>query len=434
MASIFKRNKRKKGEPYSVQYTDHLGRRKTVKGFTDKGLTEQLARKLEEDARKRRTGVVDVDAERLAEVADRPVDDALAAFAESLSERTANYRDKVLARVRVVLDGAGIGTLRGLDAEAVERFLKAYAAEKDLGPRTYNHYVQAADTFCNWCVRTKRLASNPLRGLDRRNAKVDVRHPRRALTSEEFARLLAAAENSPKSVQRIDGPTRARIYYLAYMTGLRKKELASLTPASFDLAGRPPTLKVAAADSKHRREDVIPLHPELVDRLRDWFAGLSPGRKLFPGLDRKKTQFMVRADLAAAGIPYRTEDGIADFHAAGRHTHITELLRNGVGLPQAMELARHSDVNMTMRYAHIGLGDQAAALAHLPTPSGSDALQMRCSSGGFGGRGVSPAVTTGEKKTAATPGDAGGYGGGCQPLAVTDGMEAGGIEPPSCER
>ena len=46
MASIYKRRKGK-NEPYSIQYIDHHGKRKTVKGFTDKGLTEQLAGKLE---------------------------------------------------------------------------------------------------------------------------------------------------------------------------------------------------------------------------------------------------------------------------------------------------------------------------------------------------------------------------------------------------
>lgn len=59
-------------------------------------------------------------------------------------------------------------------------------------------------------------------------------------------------------------------------------------------------------------------------------------------------------------------------------THIIELLRNGATLPEAQKLARHSDIKMTMRYAHIGLGDQAEAIAHLP----ADALQMRCISGG----------------------------------------------------
>jgi hypothetical protein len=39
---------------------------------------------------------------------------------------------------------------------------------------------------------------------------------------------------------------------------------------------------VEAACSKHRRKDVLPLHPELVDLLREWLAGLDPGTVLFP--------------------------------------------------------------------------------------------------------------------------------------------------------
>ena len=58
---------------------------------------------------------------------------------------------------------------------------------------------------------------------------------------------------------------------------------------------------------------------------------------------------MIRKDLEAAGIQFTTKDGDADFHAAGRHTYITELLRNGTSIVVARELARHSDANMTMR-------------------------------------------------------------------------------------
>ena len=77
---------------------------------------------------------------------------------------------------------------------------------------------------------------------------------------------------------------------------------------------------------------------------------------------------MVKKDLERAGIPYVTSAGVADFHEAGRHTHITELLRSGASLPEARELARHSDIKMTMRYTHIGIDDQAKALAALPNP------------------------------------------------------------------
>jgi hypothetical protein len=64
-----------------------------------------------------------------------------------------------------------------------------------------------------------------------------------------------------------------------------------------------------------------------------------------------------------------TREGISDFHAAGRHSHITELLISGVSLPEAKELARHSDIEMTMRYTHIGRDDQAKAIKQLPWQS-----------------------------------------------------------------
>lgn len=47
---------------------------------------------------------------------------------------------------------------------------------------------------------------------------------------------------------------------------------------------------------------------------------------------------------------------------------ITQLLRCGASLPEAKELAPHTDVKMTMRYTHIGVADQAKAVANLPMP------------------------------------------------------------------
>lgn len=108
---------------------------------------------------------------------------------------------------------------------------------------------------------------------------------------------------------------------------------------------------------------------------------------------------MIRLDVKRAGIAYRTEEGIADFHAAGRHTYITQLLRSGASLPEAMDLARHTDVKMTMRYAHIGIEVQAAAVANLPMPvadpakvaPANPALHGRCTLGGTRGHSVSSA-------------------------------------------
>ncbi len=119
-------------------------------------------------------------------------------------------------------------------------------------------------------------------------------------------------------------------------------------------------------------------------KLRGWFAGLAAGDKLFPDLAGKNTADMVKYDLEKIGIPYRNDAGVADFHAAGWHTHITELVRSGASLPEVKELARHSDIKMTMKYTHIGMEDQARAIGNLPMPKANPndrsatALQMRC--------------------------------------------------------
>ena len=103
---------------------------------------------------------------------------------------------------------------------------------------------------------------------------------------------------------------------------------------------------------------------------------------LFPNLSKKRLAVAIQSDLKRAGIPYKTDEGIADFHAAGRHTYITQLLRSGASLPEAKELARHGEIKMTMRYTHIGIVDQAKALANLPTAPTESALHGRCISDG----------------------------------------------------
>jgi integrase len=427
MASVFRRSK-KKNTPYTIQYTDHDGERRTVKGFTDKGLSEQLAAKLEAEARLRRMGLVDPVQERFVQTLQSDIEPHLVAFEDSLTDNSPKHVTLTMSRVRRVIEGCESLKLADIEAEAVVTWLRSIRRSEGIGHRTYNHYVQAINSFCNWCVSTKRLRSNPLVGIDRLNPETDVRHQRRALTADEAQRLIASARSSGVSIQCFNGETRARIYILSYMTGLRRNELASLSPRSFSLDTVVPTLTVEARSSKHRKKDVLPLHLELVPMVRDWIAGKSLSEKLFPNLAKRRTWLMVKKDLERVGIPYETEEGIADFHAAGRHTHITELLRNGATLPEAQKLARHSDIKMTMKYTHIGLDDQAKALANLPT----SALHGRCISGGVDWQRL---TTDGIKPSAGneeTPDIVRGSVVCCHPLSQGVNMETAGIEPASC--
>ena len=371
MASVFKlgRNKRKKNSPWYFEYKDENGKKRMMKGFTDKALTEQLAVKMETEVRLRTMGLVDPEQDRRKERRESPIAQQLTSFETHLERKknSAKHISLTMGRIRRIVDGCEFEALGDLNAEEVEEFMGEIMEEDDLGHRTYNHYLQAMESFCNFLV-PKQLESNPISGIERLNAEVDVRHPRRALKPKEFAKLVETARQSKKVVRQYSGEQRSRVYIASYMTGLRKGELASLTPTSFALNAKQPTVTIQASASKHRRKDVLPLHPEFVAMLRQWMKGLEANEPLFPDLANRRTSIMVKKDLEAAGIPYRTATGIADFHAAGRHTHITELLRNGASVVEAKELARHSDIRMTMKYVHIGIEDQAKALKSLPAP------------------------------------------------------------------
>lgn len=377
MASVFKRSKDKnvKGSCYYIGWTDVDGKRKMRKAFRDKGLSEQLAAKLENEVMLRKRGLIDPEIDRLDQSGRSPIEQHLTAYKKALSNRgtTAKHVAMTVNRLKFILAGCRIEKLKDIHRDIVSDFLHGMRTRetKPIGPRTFNHYVQTLDGFCRWLVMTNRISRNPVVGIERLNAEVEIRHRRRALTPEEMAQLVESALRSNKKVQQYSGELRSKLYLFSYLTGLRRKELASLTPASFDLGAQPPIVIVEAACSKHRKRDVLPLHPQLVAMLSEWLPPLAADEKLFPKLERKKTWFMVKKDLERVGIPYETEEGFADFHAAGRHSHITGLLRSGATLTQARELARHGDIRMTMRYTHVGIGDQAAALASLPAPVSS---------------------------------------------------------------
>ena len=124
MASIFKRSKRK-NEPYWIQYTNHLGKRKTAKGFTDKGLTEQLAGKLESEARLRKTGLIDPEQERYAEVKQAALKTHLTAFEESLADNSPKHCTVTMSRVNRIVEGCGFTTLADIQSEPVQAFLRS---------------------------------------------------------------------------------------------------------------------------------------------------------------------------------------------------------------------------------------------------------------------------------------------------------------------
>jgi integrase len=310
---------------------------------------------------------------------------------------TEQHVGEVTTKIRKITKGCKWTFVRDISASAVHRHLAELRAG-GLSVQTSNHYLRAIKQFTRWLVRDRRMRDDRLVHLSMLNVNVDRRHDRRALTADEFSRLIDAAMYGP-TVVCLPGPDRAMMYVLAAWTGYRKAEISSLTKRSIQLDADPPTVTVAAAYSKRKRQDTQVLHPEVVKRLRDWFAGkaalaadelLFPVSAKIPGAPERRTSKMMKADLAAARkkwfkeaetdeerkrreesdfLCYQDENGLfADFHS-NRHTFITNLERAGVSPRTAQSLARHSDIRLTMGvYTHIGLCDQTTAIESLPAP------------------------------------------------------------------
>ena len=388
MASIYRR---KKGGTFYITYQVRPGQRRTVKGCKDRGATEVLARKLEADAMLRAKGIIDTKAEKLAQWEAMPIEQHLDAFEQAMQGKgsTAKHIRTTLAYIRRLSEACGFERPADIDAARVSAHV-AHLKREGAGTRAINARLIAFKSFTRWMFRNERLRTDPMMQVAKLNAKTDRRRCRRALSDEELAWLIAAARKAP-TFQSMTGPERAMLYWLAVETGLRASELRSLTPESFGLADLDrATVTVAAAYSKHRRDDVVPLRRDLAEALATFLEDRPARTAVFAMPTR--TAEMLKADLEAARqkwihnapsdkerkarehsgfLTYKDpSDRIADFHAL-RHTFITRLARSGIAPAVAKSLARHSTITLTMdHYTHTLVEDERSALARLPELGG----------------------------------------------------------------
>ena len=125
-------------------------------------------------------------------------------------------------------------------------------------------------------------------------------------------------------------------------------------------------VRVRAAYSKRRREDVVPLRLDMAAELAVFLEAAPEKDRVF-ALPTGRLARMMRADLAAAGLRYVDAAGrYADFHSL-RHTCGSLLAAAGAHPKVAQAILRHSDINLTLlRYSHVLAAQLAAAVAALP--------------------------------------------------------------------
>jgi integrase/recombinase XerD len=377
---------RGKAGKWTGWYLGEAGRKVTFPGTVHKTTTEDMARRLEESARRVSLGLAEPgdQARRVAatkSVATHVEDYRLTLIARAAGEKHA--RSTAVALTSLLAD-ASITAIADLPIDRIQEALGRLRARRS--PRTTNHALAAFKAFASWLEDSGRLRKVPrgLRSLKPYSQEVDRVRERRAMTRDEVSRLLATTEAGPtvytygSSKSRhhkrpITGPMRAAIYRLALGTGFRADELRTLTRESFSLDGPAPFVTVEAAYSKNGKKADQPISRDLAERIRPFVEATAKGERVLTM--KAKTSQMFPPDLAAAGIAERGEDGRAvDFHAL-RHTFVSHLVEAGENIKTVQVLARHSDPALTLGiYAH---AERSTLRDAIERPQGQTQTQER---------------------------------------------------------
>jgi integrase len=297
----------------------------------------------------------------------RPLTELVEDFEAGLRarDRSDHHVRVTVAYVRRILAGCCFRVWSDIRGAAVERFLRLQR-DGGLSTGTTNQQLVAIRHFCNWAVENGLAAESPLRATKKLNARVDQRRQRRSLSDEDLGRLFEMTRLGPARFG-MEGERRALMYRFAYETGIRAAELASLRVGSFDLDLAAPRVTVSAAASKRRREDVLPLRPELARALVALLAGRRAWEKAFEAPAHFRPTRALKLDLAAAGLAWEDEEGrVFDFHAF-RVQFISALVKAGVDARTVQRLARHSTPNLTLGvYTKLGRDAERSAIERLP--------------------------------------------------------------------
>jgi integrase len=366
---------------YYVKFADHHGTARQMAAFESKRASQALYSRISELVSYAAAGQTpEADLQRWIDTLPRAITSKLAtwgiisggrqsagvlvaqhiaAFKQYLLDKgcTAQHINTVVPRVEKTLKACRAINLTDISPDKIQRSI----GDLQISEQTRKHYIRALKQFSKWLHHGGRTSADMLSRLDMSAVNETVRD-RRALTTQEAARLLQAAKGSDIEYQGISGYERYLIYSLALSTGLRANEIRTLTVSDFNFIGHTVTIK--PRNEKNRKGTTLPIQAELSEEIRLFTANKLPAAKALNVPAR--TADMLKPDLKDAGIEYQTDAGFADFHSL-RHTFGTALAQAGVTPQVSQRLMRHSDPRLTQNlYTHLLVSDLRSGADKLP--------------------------------------------------------------------
>lgn len=345
---------------------------------SDKQVAQQKLNKLIQELEHESAGLIPAKAER--DAAQSPLLDLVSEYVSELTVlgRCEDHLRHVDKRLRKLVRDCKWTRLVDMTPTSFQLWRKEQSGK---APKTLNEYLATLSAFWTWLRKQGRVSVNPFELVERTDTRGKERVKRRALSDKESLRLLEVA-----------GENRLA-YMLPLYTGLRRTEVKTLRWSNLVLGESGGLLRIHAAVNKNRKEQTLPLHPELAKALRQYKPADAKEDDLVVanGVPKMKA---VRADLAKAGIPFLDGRGWrVDYHAL-RTTFITRLSKLKVHPRLAMELARHSDLRLTMKnYTDAGQLPLQEVMDSLPGLNATTDSRIASRTLVPAGQTVSPAVT-----------------------------------------
>jgi integrase len=281
-----------------------------------------------------------------------------------------------LARVKVnFLQGFGKLPLQGITPLLIEKW-RSKKLSKGTKPATVNRDINILKSALAKAVEWGFIESNPLTTF--KPVKVDKLAKVRYLDKEEIERLRRVLDEREASL--IEGRRSANewrrdreypelpadsldymrsLILLSINTGLRRGEILSLTWENvvLDMA----VLTVVGDTAKSGKTRHIPLNAEALNILREWRQRTLSQRFVFSGKDGEKLKSVKKAWTRILKLAQIKKFRWHDL----RHHFASRLAMGGVDLNTIRELLGHSDIQMTLRYAHLAPQHKAKAVAVL---------------------------------------------------------------------
>jgi integrase len=386
---------------WHISFTDNLEVHREIKGFTDRQATQRLAdniqtllnfkasrqplsNELREWIEQLPLAIRDelikfglLDPEQ-AEIG-KPLTEHIADYMDFLTkrERSRHYIKEVEGSLTRLFKECHFTTWTDISAARLREHLDGERdGGKGISKCRYNGLLGCVKSFCRWMIRQQRAASSPIEfmeGMD--NQQTDQRHPRRALSINEFRRFLEAALNSSEKIYQLTGYERNLLYRFAAETGLRSIDIRRLRVRDFDFGNK--KFLVRACNTKNKTDATVYLKPATATELKQYCQNKLPNAPVFYVTD--KTALMVKFDLANTAIkdangkeiepaiPYKDEHKeVYDFHSLRHQT--ASMLAMNPNTPEAVrqKAMRHKTPAMTRHYSHAFEEQQREAIESMP--------------------------------------------------------------------